>query len=299
MRNLCFSLLCASAIALPLATSAKDSNVVLKLDGRPYSINDIEREVRLSMPLDKPSDFTLDENDDEMRRNVARTIVQRHVLRKALEESGIDKDPEMLERLNIMKERFLVEAFLNKKVPTLVSDSDVKAKYDEAIKALGDKKEVHARHILVETEEEAKKISEKLKKNPADFEKLANENSKDPGSKTQGGDLGYFTYDQMVPEFSKVAFELEKGAISDPVKSDFGWHIIKSEDKRKLEIPPLKDLEPQLRASLEQEAFYNYVKGLITATDVEYYNHEGKVLPLYDDIKAEAPAKAVTKAKEE
>ena len=89
---------------------------------------------------------------------------------------------------------------------------------------------MRARHILVETEDEAKAVLAELKKG-ADFAELAKSKSKDPGS-ADGGDLGYFTKDQMVPEFSEVAFKLDKGALSDPVKSQFGWHIIKVEDKR-------------------------------------------------------------------
>src|SRR4030095_1849 len=97
--------------------------------------------------------------------------------------------------------------------------------------------EVRARHILVETEDEAKAVIAELKKG-GDFAELAKTKSKDPGS-ADGGDLGYFTKDQMVPEFSEVAFKLDKGALSDPVKSQFGWHIIKVEDKSERHTPDI------------------------------------------------------------
>src|SRR5580693_2655945 len=110
------------------------------------------------------------------------------------------------------------------------TDEAMKKVYDEAAKQIEGEQEVHARHILVETEDEAKAIEAELKKG-ADFAELAKKKSKDPGA-ADGGDLGFSTKDQMVPEFSTVAFALEPGKISDPVKSQFGWHVIKVEEKR-------------------------------------------------------------------
>src|SRR2546430_8569212 len=116
--------------------------------------------------------------------------------------------------------------------------------YDDAIGQMKKEPEVRARHILVETEDEAKAVVAELKKG-ADFAELAKAKSKDPGS-ADGGDLGYFTKDQMVPEFSEVAFKLEKGQLSDPVKSQFGWHVIKVEDKRERQPPEYDKVKDQL-----------------------------------------------------
>ncbi len=118
--------------------------------------------------------------------------------------------------------------------------------YDEAIGQMKKEPEVRARHILVETEDEAKAVVAELKKG-ADFAELAKTKSKDPGS-ADGGDLGYFTKDQMVPEFSEVAFKLDKGALSDPVKSQFGWHVIKVEDKRERQPPEFDKVKDQLES---------------------------------------------------
>ena len=117
--------------------------------------------------------------------------------------------------------------------------------YDDAVKQMGSEQEVHARHILVATEDEAKAIEAELKKG-ADFATLAKEKSKDPGA-AEGGDLGYFTKDQMVPEFAEVAFKLDKGQISDPVKTQFGWHIIKVEDKRTKPTPTFDEVKAAAR----------------------------------------------------
>ena len=113
--------------------------------------------------------------------------------------------------------------------------------YDEAIGQMKSEPEVRARHILVETEDEAKAVLAELKKG-ADFAELAKAKSKDPGS-ADGGDLGYFTKDQMVPEFSEVAFKLDKGQLSEPVKSQFGWHVIKVEDKREQQAAGIRQGE--------------------------------------------------------
>ncbi len=101
---------------------------------------------------------------------------------------------------------------------------------------MGNEQEVRARHILVPTEDEAKAILAEVKKG-TDFAELAKQKSKDPGAAAEGGDLGYFGKDQMVPEFAEVAFKLDKGQVSDPVKTQFGWHIIKVEDKRTKPVP--------------------------------------------------------------
>ena len=125
-----------------------------------------------------------------------------------------------------------------------VTDAAMRKVYDEAIGQMKKEPEVRARHILVETEDEAKAVLAELKKG-ADFAELAKAKSKDPGS-ADGGDLGYFTKDQMVPEFSEVAFKLDKGALSDPVKSQFGWHVIKVEDKRERQPPEFDKVKDQL-----------------------------------------------------
>jgi len=138
----------------------------------------------------------------------------------------------------------LMEQFLQAEAKTAVTEAAMRKVYDEAVGQMSKEPEVRARHILVETEDEAKAVLAELKKG-ADFAELAKSRSKDPGS-AEGGDLGYFTKDQMVPEFSEVAFKLDKGALSDPVKSQFGWHIIKVEDKREKQPPEFDKVKDQL-----------------------------------------------------
>ena len=127
--------------------------------------------------------------------------------------------------------------------------------------------EVHARHILVETEDEAKAIKAELEKG-ADFAELAKKKSKDPGA-SDGGDLGFFTKEQMVPEFSTVAFALEPGKISDPVKSQFGWHVIKVEEKRARKAPDFDQVKSQIETYVTRKAQADYVAKLREAAKVE------------------------------
>ena len=143
----------------------------------------------------------------------------------------------------------------------------MKKVYEEASKQITGEAEVHARHILVETEDEAKAIAEELKKG-ADFADLAKKKSKDPGA-SDGGDLGFFTKEQMVPEFSAVAFVLEPGKISDPVKSQFGWHVIKVEEKRNRKAPEFEQVKPQIETYVTRKAQADYVAKLREAAKVE------------------------------
>jgi peptidyl-prolyl cis-trans isomerase C len=143
----------------------------------------------------------------------------------------------------------------------------MKKVYEDASKQITGEQEVHARHILVETEDEAKAVADELKKG-ADFADLAKKKSKDPGA-SDGGDLGFFTKEQMVPEFSSVAFALEPGKISDPVKSQFGWHIIKVEEKRNRKAPEFEQVKGQIETYVTRKAQAEYVAKLREAAKVE------------------------------
>ena len=147
------------------------------------------------------------------------------------------------------------------------TEEAMKKVYEEASKQITGEVEVHARHILVETEDEAKAIAEELKKG-ADFAELAKKKSKDPGA-SDGGDLGFFTKEQMVPEFSAVAFALEPGKISDPVKSQFGWHVIKVEEKRNRKAPEFEQVKAQIETYVTRKAQADYVAKLREAAKVE------------------------------
>jgi peptidyl-prolyl cis-trans isomerase C len=168
----------------------------------------------------------------------------------------------------------------------------MKKVYEDASKQISGEQEVHARHILVETEDEAKAVAEELKKG-ADFAELAKKKSKDPGA-SDGGDLGFFTKDQMVPEFSTVAFALEPGKISDPVKSQFGWHIIKVEEKRNRKAPEFDQVKSQIETYVTRKAQADYVAKLRESAKVERMDQAANPAAKAD-VKPDAAKPADTK----
>ena len=140
--------------------------------------------------------------------------------------------------------------------------------YDDATKHMAAKRKCSARHILVETEDEAKAVLADLKKG-GDFAAIAKEKSKDPGAKEQGGDLGFFTKDQMVPEFAEAAFKLDKGQLSDPVKTQFGWHVIQVEDKRKKQPPDFEQVKDQIETFVQRKAQAELIQKLRADAKIE------------------------------
>jgi len=171
---------------------------------------------------------------------------------KAAEARKLGDTDDFKKKLAYARTKLLMEQLLQGEAKAAVTDAALHKVYDDAIGQMKKETEVRARHILVETEDEAKAVVAELKKG-ADFAELAKSKSKDPGS-ADGGDLGYFTKDQMVPEFSEVAFKLDKGQLSDPVKSQFGWHVIKVEDKRERQPPDFEKVKDQLENFLVRKS---------------------------------------------
>ena len=182
---------------------------------------------------------------------------------------GLDKDPEFERRMNFLRDRALHSEVIEKDVAANVTDDEVRARYDKQISETPPVNEVKARHILVETEEEARELVRKLDEG-GEFETLANENTKDPSGKTSGGDLGYFGPNQMVPEFEKAAFALEVGAYTkEPVQSQFGWHIIKVEDKRAQQPPAFDAVKDQIRNLVFRDKYFELVEQLRKDGDID------------------------------
>ncbi len=190
------------------------------------------------------------------------------IVSKAAEGKKVTDQADFRRKLAFARNKLLMETMLQNEGKAAVTDKAMKEVYDEAVKQIGNDQEVRARHILVQTEDEAKAIIADLKKG-GNFETIAKEKSKDPGAAAQGGDLGYFTQDQMVPEFAEVAFKLEKGQLSDPVKSQFGWHIIRVEDKRSKQPPAFDAVKEQVETYVIRKAQAEFVTKLRDATKIE------------------------------
>ena len=182
---------------------------------------------------------------------------------------GLDKNPEFQRRLAMLNQRALHAEVIDQEVAKKITDEEVRARYDQEIAATPAENEVKARHILVKTKEEAEAIIKELD-GGGDFEKIANEKTEDPSGKTSGGDLGYFGAGQMVPEFEKAAFALEPGSYTkEPVQSQFGWHVIKVEDKRAKQPPAFDEVKDQFRNVVLREKYYALVKQLRDAATVD------------------------------
>ena len=173
------------------------------------------------------------------------------VAEKALAQKA-DQTPDFAKKLAFAREKLLMESVLADVAKTAATDAAVKAAYDKAAKEQKPQTEIHARHILVNTEEEAKAALKRLMDGKEDFATIAKSVSKDPGA--EGGDLGWFTKDRMVPEFADAAFKLDIGQVSDPVKTPFGWHIIEILDKREKPFPPFDEVKDQVTRYVVQKA---------------------------------------------
>jgi peptidyl-prolyl cis-trans isomerase C len=177
-----------------------------------------------------------------------------------------DQTPEFAKKLAYYREKLLMTSELEKVAAGAATDAAIKATYDEEITKQKPETEIHARHILVATEDEAKAALKRLM-GGEDFEKIAKDLSKDPAS--EGGDLGWFTKDRMVPEFADAAFKLEVGQVSDPVKSPFGWHIIEILDKREKTPPTFDQVKDQVSRYVVQKAQIAYVADLRKNAKIE------------------------------
>jgi peptidyl-prolyl cis-trans isomerase C len=186
---------------------------------------------------------------------------------QAANASKLADDPDFQRHLTFLRNKMLMGLQLQRQAKGTITEEAEQTLYNDAVKSQGGQEEVHARHILVETEDEAKQIVEEIK-NGADFAAVAKEKSKDPGA-ADGGDLGYFTKDQMVPEFADVAFKMYPGQMSNPVKTQFGWHVIKVEDKRQKPVPELAAVKDQIDNYLMQRAQRDYVTKLRQTAKIE------------------------------
>ena len=276
----------AMALLSSLPARADHANPVLaKVNGSEIRQSDMAiAEEELGPSLEKMDPAT-------KKENLLAFLIDMKIVAKAAEDKKVEDSDDFKKRLAFARNRLLMDSLLANEGKAAMTDEAMKKVYDDAAKQITSEQEVHARHILVATEDEAKAIEEELKKG-ADFAELAKKKSKDPGA-SDGGDLGFFTKDQMVPEFSAVAFSLEPGKISDPVKSQFGWHIIKVEEKRNRKPPDFDQVKGQIETYVSRKAQADYVAKLRETAKIERMDQPADTAPKPDaatDAKA-APAK--------
>lgn len=219
-------------------------------------------------------------------------LVDRKALVLMAEKDGLDKDPQVQRQIARAQDSALQNALLSKEVGPTVTAEQVKARYDATIANKPGEEEIHARHILVAKEDDAKKIIAELN-GGADFADLAKKNSTDPGA-AQGGDLGWFKKGDMLPEFSAAAFALQPGQITQtPVHTQYGWHVIKLEGRRQAPPPTFEQARDQLRQDMIQEGVRKVVAQAREGLKIERFNPDGSVPKPTD--KAEPPPAAAAK----
>ena len=217
-------------------------------------------------------------------------IITRLVAAKGYEQK-LQNEKEVKERLKDAEAQIVADIYVRRTVQPKINEDKIKARYAELSAKYKPEDEVRARHILVPTEAEANDILKQVK-DGADFAKLATEKSKDTGSAKNGGDLGYFTRNVMVKPFAEAAFAMKVGEISEkPVKTDFGYHIIKVEDRRKSSAPPLTEVKDQITNQLGQEMVAQLVKDLEAKAKIEKFNIDGTPMKA-PEPKAKADEKA-------
>src|ERR1700720_3343816 len=279
----------AMVLLASLPVRAEEANPVLaKVNGAEIRQSDLalaEEELGPSLAQMDPA---------TKKENVLAFLIDMKIVAKAAEAKKIEDRDDFKARLAFTRNRLLMDNLLAVEGKAATTQDAMKKVYEEAAKQIEGEQEVHARHILVETEDEAKAIEAELKKG-TDFAELAKTKSKDPGA-ADGGDLGFFTKDQMVPEFSSVAFALEPGKISDPVKSQFGWHIIKVEEKRNRKAPDFEQVKAQIETYVTRKAQADYVAKLRETAKVERMDQPAEA-PKPDAMKPADPKMAPAKKK--
>jgi peptidyl-prolyl cis-trans isomerase C len=224
------------------------------------------------------------------RRALAEYLIDNELFAKAAEEAKIAATPEYEQQMRYLKRRVLRELYFDKTLKGKIGEDEAKKIYTEKIAQLKPEEEIEARHILVDSEDKAKELHAKIVAG-ADFAQLAKENSTDTGSKDQGGVLGYFGHGQMVPEFEAAAFKLEKGQVSEPVHTNFGWHIIKVDDRRKKEPPSFAAVKDTILNSLVVRKAQDTATELRSKAQVEYVDAGIKKQVEEQKLKKEQDAK--------
>ena len=258
-------LLAALSVFSPLSTAFaenKPDQVVAKVNGTDITEADV------TMALADLGDSIQQIPEAQRREYAISYLADIRLGAKAARDAKLADDAEFKRRLGYQTDRMLFEEYTAAQAKKAVTDETMRALYTETVKNVKPETEIRASHILVETEDQAKDIEKRLKAGE-DFAKLATELSKDPGSGKQGGDLGFFTKERMVPEFSTAAFALAINEVSAPVKSQFGYHVIKLTEKREKPVPTFEEVKDQIEQFMFRRVQQETIQNLRTTGKIE------------------------------
>jgi peptidyl-prolyl cis-trans isomerase C len=252
-----------STAPAPAAKSGGDDPVVARVNGQVLHRSDLNLQLRSApqqiqqQPLDK------------VYPQLLNSMVNATLLQQAARKAKIDQNNQVKEQIAAAETEILANAYVSSIARSEITEAKLRTAYDQYAKQAPQTEEVHARHILVATEQEAKDIIAQLDKG-ADFATLAKDKTTDPSGKSNGGDLGYFTKQDMVPEFANAAFALKPGEYTKtPVKTQFGWHVIKLEDKRTKSFPDFEQVKDQVKSYVVQKAQTDQIVALREGAKIE------------------------------
>lgn len=247
----------------PASAPASTSPAVATVNGKAISQSSVDIIARQGATAGHP-------DTPETRQTIIDRLALQMVVADEAIKKGLDKSPQVADQIDSIRQSVLANAYVQDFIKNNpVTDDMLKAEYDR-LKATLTGSEYKARHILVESEAEAREIIAKLKKEPRSFAKLAMDKSTDAASKVRGGDLGWFDLSRMVPEFGAAVSKLEKGKITEePVKTNFGYHVIQLEDSRPIEVPPFEEVKPKLAQQLQQQNLKKQVEDLKAKAKIE------------------------------
>lgn len=252
----------ALATILVSSTPALMAQNVAIVNGKPVPLSRIEA---LSQQITRSGRPVT----PEMQGQIREEVIVREIFVQEAQSLGLDASAEYKNQMELARQTILIrELFSDFQKKNPVTDAEIQAEYDKFL-AANSGKEYRARHILVEKEDEAKAIIARLKKG-AKFEDIAKKSSKDPGSKASGGDLDWANPSSYVKEFSDAMVALGKGKITEtPVKSQFGYHVIRLDDVREAQLPKLEEVKPQIAQQLQQQKMANYTESLRAKAKIE------------------------------
>jgi len=241
--------LLAAALFTLSALPALADDVVARVNGKDITAAEVQ------MATDVFGEQLAQIPEAQRRSMVVDALVDMHVMADAAQAAGVTDSPKYKARMAFLEAQALRNTYVEDELQAKISEDDIKARYEKDVAGYVAPEEVHARHILVKTEDEANAILKELAAG-GDFQAIAKEKSQDPGSKANGGDLGFFAKGQMVPEFEAEAFALKPGETSaKPVKTQFGYHILKVEERRTQPVPTLDQVREQVIQMVERDKY--------------------------------------------
>ncbi len=261
MKNRYLTAVAAAALVTAFALPAAAQNLAI-VNGKPVPKSRADALAQQIAKSGRPV-------TPEMQGQLKDEVIAREIFMQEAQKLGLDATEDYKNQMDLARQTLLIrELFADYQKKNPVTDADIKAEYDKFVAANGGK-EYRARHILVEKEDEAKAIIASLKKG-GKFDEIAKKQSKDPGSGANGGDLDWANAASYVPEFSGAMIKLNKGQTTDtPVKSQFGFHVIRLDDVREAQLPKLEEVKPQIAQQLQQQKLAKFQDDLRAKAKVE------------------------------